>query len=64
MKGTEKQKNDLAAEVARVSRIAGTPINAYHARADIDEWLNRGLYLRDLPGLYSRHYGVTVSFTA
>ncbi len=50
--------NQLADRVARLSRAAGSPINAYHARADIDAWLAQGKTVAELPALYAKHYGI------
>ena len=56
--GTELEKNQLADKVAKMSRAANSPINAAHARADIDELLKQGMALRDLPAYYAKWYGV------
>lgn len=59
--GTERRRNDLAARVAIASRKAGSPINAYHARADIDKHIRQGHSFEDLPTFYTRYYGIPVT---
>jgi len=54
----ERELNDLASDVAKMSRAAGSPINAYHARADIDELLRQGTPKDELRSVYERFYGL------
>jgi hypothetical protein len=54
---SEREKNDLAAEVAKASRKAGSPINAYHARAEVDLWIAQG---RDPRGILQHYHPLGV----
>jgi hypothetical protein len=60
MPSTEAMKNDLARRVSKLSRRVGSPINAYHARGDIDELMRRGFQFEELTPIYERHYGETL----
>ncbi len=53
----ERKRNQLAARVSVVSTRSGARINAYHARADIDELERKGFTLADLPAVYAAFYG-------
>jgi peptidoglycan hydrolase-like protein with peptidoglycan-binding domain len=59
---SEREKNTLADQVATESRKAGSPINAYHARAEVDAYIAQGRDPRDLLAHYSGKAGE--AFTA